>query len=117
MKNDPFGAEAQLSKKTEPPSQSDPSSSTVGQKRKRGRPAKSRFFDVSKTRIAQEDDTLPATNFDAHHHISDSKQVWLDVLTLVADHHGDPAVKVRSLDVHGTMAVNTSSVKEFYSRA
>ncbi len=58
-------------------------------KKKRGRPKKS-FFALG----SEDNDCLPQTSFDAHHHISDSQRFAVDIPKFLAEYGNDPGVKV-----------------------
>ena len=62
-------------------------------KRKVGRPRKDdRTFGLGKS----QDETLPATPFNDHHHISESRRFWEDARMMTVNNDKDPALKVRA---------------------
>ena len=96
MKNNPFAPQNRVHDQSTAGGNNDDSTSH-GLKRKRGRPPKSRFLDLSKSKAAEEAATLQKSTFDAHHDIPASKQVWLDVTKVAAMHRDDPSMKVIKL--------------------
>ncbi len=60
-------------------------------KRKRGRPRK-KYFGLG----PEDNDNLPQTSFDAHHHMSDSRRFGIDIPKFLAENSEDPGVKVPS---------------------
>ncbi|PSR74642.1 hypothetical protein PHLCEN_2v9671, partial [Hermanssonia centrifuga] len=57
-------------------------------KRKRGRPRK-KFFGLG----PEDNDHLPQTSFDAHHHMSDSRRFGINIPKFLAENSEDPGVK------------------------
>lgn len=95
MENDPIRHGDYTSPSPDAESRVSTEETSHGMKRKRGRPRKSRFFERPRENNPEEGEELPNTDFDAHHQISDSRQVWIDVTRLMTEHREDPAAKVR----------------------